>query len=134
MAQLVPYSVTSDGKTEDQYQQEDTLTGQIYSFIENFPGNKLCSKMIYHEGLNHPYDEPKQWETREICEIVNTGISKGVIRGWQAFVSSRRFEKYGTQPGWERIPPPEKEALAKPPSSIEQMGFTLVEPEDGLPF
>ena len=121
-------------REQETFQQEDTLAGQIYSFMDNFRGDKLCSKQIYHEGLNHPYDEPKQWETREICEIVNTGISKGVIRGWQAFVSSRRFEKYGTQRGWERIQPPEKEALAKPPSLIEQMGFTLVEPEDGLPF
>ena len=120
-------------RVQENFQQEDTLAGQIYSFMESYPGDKLCSRQIYHEGLKHPYDEPKQWETREICEIVNTGIAKDVIRGWQAFASSRRFEKYGTQRGWERVPP-EKEPTAKLPASFEQMGFTIVEPEDGLPF
>ena len=120
-------------RVQENFQQEDTLAGQICSFMESYPGDKLCSRQIYHEGLKHPYDEPKQWETREICEIVNTGIAKGVIRGWQAFASSRRFEKYGTQRGWERVPP-EKEPTAKLPASFEQMGFTIVEPEDGLPF
>ena len=84
---------------QEQYQQEDTLAGQIYRFMENFPGNKLCSKQIYHEGLNHPYDEPKQWETREIFEIVNIGIANGSIQGWRPFPNSRRFDKYGTQRG-----------------------------------
>ena len=120
---------------QEQYQQEDTLAGQIYSFIENFPGNKLCSKMIYHEGLNHPYDDPKQWETREIYEIVNTGIAKGIIQGWRAFTTSRRFEKYGTQRGWERVPQAAKEVQDKPSSdSLEQMGFLLVEPGADFPF
>ena len=122
-------------REQETFQQEDTLAGQIYSFMENFRGDKLCSKQIYHEGLNHPYDEPKQWETREIYEIVNTGIAKGIIQGWQAFSSSRRFEKYGTQRGWERVQPPVKQEPVKPSViSFEQMGFVMVEPKDGLPF
>ena len=91
--------------------------------------------MIYHEGLNHPYDDPKQWETREIYEIVNTGIAKGIIQGWRAFTTSRRFEKYGTQRGWERVPQAAKEIQDKPSSdSLEQMGFLLVEPGADFPF
>lgn len=123
---------------QEQYQQEDTLAGQIYSFMENFPGNKLCSKQIYHEGLNHPYDEPKQWETREIFEIVNIGIANGSIQGWCPFPNSRRFDKYGTQRGWERIPAqaahPVTPSVNQPVGNFEQIGFIEVVPDHDFPF
>ena len=123
---------------QEQYQQEDTLAGQIYSFMENFPGNKLCSKQIYHEGLNHPYDEPKQWETREIFEIVNIGIANGSIQGWRPFPNSRRFDKYGTQRGWERIPAqaahPVTPSVNQPVGNFEQIGFIEVVPDHDFPF
>ena len=123
---------------QEQYQQEDSLAGQIYSFMENFPGNKLCSKQIYHEGLNHPYDEPKQWETREIFEIVNIGIANGSIQGWCPFPNSRRFDKYGTQRGWERIPAeadhPVTPSVNQPVNNFEQLGFIEVVPDHDFPF
>lgn len=123
---------------QEQYQQEDTLAGQIYSFMENFPGNKLCSKQIYHEGLNHPFDEPKQWETREIFEIVNIGIANGSIQGWCPFPNSRRFDKYGTQRGWERIPAqaahPVTTSVNQPVGNFEQIGFIEVVPDHDFPF
>lgn len=123
---------------QEQYQQEDTLAGQIYSFMENFPGNKLCSKQIYHEGLNHPFDEPKQWETREIFEIVNIGIANGSIQGWCPFPNSRRFDKYGTQRGWERIPAqaahPVTPSVNQPVGNFEQTGFIEVVPDHDFPF
>ena len=121
-------------KEQEAFQQEDTLAGQIYSFMENFSGDKLCSKQIYQEGLNHSYDDPKQWETREIYEIVNTGIDKGILPGWQAFASSRRFEKYGTQRGWERIPQVENTPGKPPDVPLEQLGFIPVEPDEDFPF
>ena len=121
-------------KEQEAFQQEDTLAGQIYSFMENFSGDKLCSKQIYQEGLNHPYDDPKQWETREIYEIVNTGIDKGILQGWQAFASSRRFEKYGTQRGWERIHQAEETPSKPTNDSLEQLGFIPVEPDEDFPF
>ena len=86
------------------FRQEDTLAGQIIGFMENYPGDKLCSKQIYCEALRHPYDEPRTWETREICEVVNLAIAGGELPGWRAFTSPKRFPKYGTQRGWERIP------------------------------
>ena len=103
--------------------------------METYPGNKLCSMQIYREGLNHPYDDPKQWETREIYEIVNTGIAKGIIPDWRALSSSQRFEKYGTQRGWERVPPPAEGVSGREPDvSWEQMGFTVVNHDENLPF
>lgn len=53
----------------------------------------------------HPFDEPKTYETREIREIVDSGIASGEISGWQKFRNARKFAKYGRQYGWERIPP-----------------------------
>lgn len=120
---------------QEAFQQEDTLAGQIYSYMEGFPGDKLCTRQIYHEGLNHLNDDPKQWEIREIYEIVNTGIVKGILLGWQPLSSSRRFEKYGTQRGWERVPIPAKEAPEhQPAASLEQMGFLSVTPDEDIPF
>ena len=129
-------------REQEKYMQEDTRAGQIYGFMETYPGDKLCSKQLYKEALDHPYDEPKQWETREIFEIVNVGIANGSIQGWQPFANSRRFEKYGTQRGWERIPAePEKESTAPVNQAVnqsvekyEQMGFTAVEPGEDFPF
>ena len=102
---------------------------------------RLCSKQIYREALEHPYDEPKAWETREICEIVNLAIAGGELPGWRAFTSPRRFPKYGTQRGWERFPKDvNKEGASdvnkhvNQPERIEQMGFTLLENDEDCPF
>ena len=121
-------------REQENYQQEDTIAGQIYGFMETYSGNKLCSKQLYKEALNHPFDEPKQWETREIFEIVNVGIANGRIRGWRPFAHSRRFEKYGTQRGWERIPTEVDPPVNQPVDNYEQMGFVEVIPGDDFPF
>ena len=128
-------------EAQKSFQQEDTKAGQIYAFMEGYAGDKLCSRQLYREALDHPYDEPKQYETREIFEIVTVGIASGRIQGWRAFPNSRRFEKYGTQRGWERIPsqaaPP-----ALPPEPVdtkgsardEQTGFLIVDDPADNPF
>ena len=44
-------------------------------------------------------DEPKQWELREINDIMNNAVT-----GWRAFSNPRYFpEPYRRQKGWERI-------------------------------
>ena len=123
------------------FQQEDSLAGQIYAFMESYTGDKLCSRQIYREALGHLYDEPKQYEIREIFEIVNVGIANGSIQGWRAFPNSRRFEKYGTQRGWERVPsqaappaPPPEPVDTKGPARDEQTGFLIVDNPAGNPF
>ena len=129
-------------REQERFQQEDTMAGQIYAFMEGFEGDKLCSKQLYKEALDHPYDEPKQWETREIFEIVNVGIANGSIPGWRPFANSRRFEKYGTQRGWERIPTeqetenasPVNRAVNQPVDDFQQMGFVEVDPDADFPF
>ena len=92
---------------QKQFMPEDTKAGLIQSFLDNFKGTQVCSKLIYAEALNHPFDEPKQWEIREINEIMNNSIE-----GWKPFSNPRSFAKYGRQRGWERIPPPDNEPSA----------------------
>lgn len=93
-------------KQQQDYCQEDTLAGRIYAWFETFEQDKVCSLQIYRECLAHPLDEPKNYETREIREIVDSGIASGEISGWKKFRNARKFAKYGRQYGWERIPPP----------------------------
>lgn len=115
---------------QEMFAQEDTLAGRIYAYMENYEGDRLCSVQIYKEGLDHLTDDPKTYETRDICEIVNQGIAMGHITGWRAFKNPRRFKKYGNQRGWERIPIDRDQTLQK----AEQLGFTLIENDPDLPW
>ena len=63
---------------------EDTKAGMIQGFLDSYKGNMVCSKMLYKEALNHPFDEPKQWEIREINDIMNNSIV-----GWKQFTNPR---------------------------------------------
>ena len=69
---------------QKQFMPEDTKAGLIQSFLDNYNGTQVCSKLIYAEALNHPFDEPKQWEIREINEIMNNSIE-----GWTPFSNPR---------------------------------------------
>ena len=92
---------------QKQFMPEDTKAGLIQAFLDNFDGTQVCSKLIYAEALNHPFDEPKQWEIREINEIMNNSIE-----GWKPFSNPRIFARYGRQRGWERTPPSGNELSA----------------------
>ena len=92
------------------FMPEDTKAGMIQAYLDKYTGETVCSKQLYKEALNHTFDEPKQWEIREINEIMNQCIT-----GWNYFSNPRMFAEYGRQKGWEReIPatdtdnPPEK--------------------------
>ena len=73
----------------------------IQGLLDGYSRNMVCSKMLYKEALNHPFDEPKQWEIREINDIMNNSIV-----GWKQFMNPRHFAGYGRQKGWERDNPP----------------------------
>ena len=74
--------------------QEDAQAGMIYAFLEDYTGDRVCSKQLYAEALGNT-NIPAKWETRAICEIMNTGISRGDIQGWQAHKTAKRYPKYG---------------------------------------
>ena len=86
--------------------QEDAQAGLIYAFLEDYTGDRVCSKQLYAEALGNT-NIPAEWETRAICEIMNTGISRGDIQDWQAHKTAKRYLKYGVQKGWERVTSPE---------------------------
>ena len=79
------------------FMPEDTKAGMIQAFLDSYPGDIVCSKQLYKEALNHDFDEPKQWEIREINEIMNQCVT-----GWKYFSNPRMFAGYGRQKGWER--------------------------------
>ena len=72
----------------------------IQAFLDSYSGDTVCSKQLYREALNHAFDEPKQWEIREINEIMNQCVT-----GWKYFSNPRMFAGYGRQKGWEREHP-----------------------------
>ena len=72
----------------------------IQAYLDRYTGSAICSKQLFKEALNHPFDEPKQWEIREVNDIMNHGIT-----GWKYFSNPRIFEGYGRQKGWERETP-----------------------------
>jgi hypothetical protein len=84
----------------------------IYAYLEDYTGDRVCSKQLYEEALGN-CNPPAEWETRAICEIMNTGIANGSIQGWTAYKSPKRYKKYGSQKGWERVnqPPADKDGF-----------------------
>lgn len=79
------------------FMPEDTKAGQIQAYLDKYTGDTVCSKQLYKEALNHTFDEPKQWEIREVNEIMNQCIT-----GWRYFSNPRMFVGFGRQKGWER--------------------------------
>lgn len=109
------------------FMPEDTKAGQILDYLERYSGSIVCSKQLYKEALGHDYDEPKQWELREINDIMNNAIT-----GWRAFSNPRYFpEPYRRQKGWERIrndnePDNSMDGFQEiPTEEMEQLGFLI---------
>ena len=80
---------------QKQFMPEDTKVGIIQAWLDDCTDEYVCSEMIYREALRHEYEEPKQWEIKEINSIMNTCID-----GWEK-ISSHRFDRYGLQRGWK---------------------------------
>ena len=82
------------------FMPEDTKAGMIQAYLDRYTGSIVCSKQLFREALNHPFDEPKQWEIREVNDIMNHCVT-----GWHYFSNPRMFPEYGRQKGWERETP-----------------------------
>ncbi len=116
------------------FRSEDTKVGRILAFLDSFPGDTVCSKQLYKEALNHTFDEPKQWEIREINEIMNQCVTD-----WKYFSTPHMFAEYGRQKGWEREQKAEADACALATdtsngSGKTPEGFTPVPEQMELPF
>lgn len=123
---LSPEMVRHLKEYQQDFMPEDTKAGMVQAYLDGYPGNAVCSKQIYREALNHPYDEPKQWEIREINDIMHHSIT-----GWNYFSNPRMFPEYGRQKGWEREP-----AATDNGNGGEKMpdGFVEVSEQMELPF
>lgn len=108
------------------FMPEDTKAGMIQAYLDRFTGEAVCSKQLYREALNHPFDEPKQWEIREVNDIMNHCVT-----GWRYFPNPRMFSEYGRQKGWERDTP-----VADNGNGTEKTsdGFLPVPKQMELPF
>lgn len=82
---------------QKEFMPEDTKVGIMQDWLDKSNEDYVCSIMIYREALHHEYDEAKQWELREIGDILNNSI-EGWSKGPQ-----HRFDKYGPQRSWKRI-------------------------------
>ena len=101
------------------FMPEDTKAGQIIEYLEKCSDNMVCSKQLFREALGHSFDEPKQWEIREINDIMNNSVT-----GWRAFSNPRYFRSpYGRQKGWERIQPDNRDGDFQEltPEEVEQL-------------
>ena len=92
------------GKTEEylkemqkDFMPEDAKVGIIQNWLDELAEDYVCSIMIYKEAFSHEYDTPKEWELKEINNVMNHSIV-----GWEK-ISSHRFAGYGTQRGWRRV-------------------------------
>ena len=81
---------------QKEFMPEDTKVGMIQAWLDNCGEDYVCSLMIYREALHHEYDEPKQYEIREINDIMNNSIE-----GWQK-APQHRFKDYGRQASWKQ--------------------------------
>ena len=108
------------------FMPEDTKAGMIQAYLDRYTGSMVCSKQLYKEALNHAFDEPKQWEIREINEIMNQCIDR-----WRYFPNPRMFSEYGRQKGWERENPATESGN---PSEKTMDGFVEVTEQMELPF
>ena len=104
------------GKTEQylkemqkEFMPEDSKVGIIQLWLDELSEDYVCSIMIYKEAFSHEYDTPKDWELKEINNVMNHSIV-----GWEK-VSSHRFVEYGTQRGWRRVT--DKNGFQKLPES-----------------
>jgi predicted P-loop ATPase len=82
---------------QKEFMPEDAKVGIIQQWLDELSDDYVCSTMIYKEAFFHEYDTPKDWELKEINNIMNNSVI-----GWKK-VSSHRFSRYGTQRGWRRI-------------------------------
>lgn len=77
------------------FMPEDTTSGRIQCFLDVFGSDDVCSRQIFELGLGR-MGEPKQWEIREINDIMNH-----TIEGWEPG-TTKRISGYGIQRTWHR--------------------------------
>ena len=78
------------------FMAEDTTTGMIQEWLDDYNGDFVCTKLIYNEAY-HMIGEPDRKMIGEINDVMNNTVS-----GWAAG-PQHRFPVYGQQRSWKRI-------------------------------
>lgn len=89
-------------EAQSEFTPENPKIGVIQKWLEDCPYTSVCSLMIYKEAFDgKEYQDPKDWELKEISQIMNKHVS-----GWekrQTKSQQKRFHKYGVQRAWDKI-------------------------------
>lgn len=102
------------------FMAEDTTTGVIQAWLDNYKGDYVCSRLIYNEALKN-YGDPDRKSVNEINDIMNNTID-----GWLPGPSSHRFgAPYGSQRAWHRAgvnePVPDTDGFISVAESYDQL-------------
>ena len=92
----LPSELEKEARSRQQeFMPEDTITGQIQTWLEGWKEDYVCSRQIYDLALGR-FGAPKQWEIREINDIMNNSMDR-----WERG-PHRRIPGYGLQRTWHR--------------------------------
>lgn len=103
-------------KLQKEFMPEDTNAGIIQAFLDDYEDDYVCTKLLFDDAL-HRTGEMKQWESKEIANIMNNAIG-----GWKAHGTHRFGKEYGIQRSWKRIEGTEKkdkDGFMKVPEQLE---------------
>ena len=99
-----------------EFMPEDPKAGMIQAFLDSYTGKHVCTQLLYKDALKNEFSKPKDWELKEIGDIMNNSVT-----GWKK-CKNQRYAEYGTQRSWCRIPNEEP--------VVEQLKFPVIEDMD----
>lgn len=82
------------------FMAEDTTTGMIQAWLDEYKGNYVCTYLIYNECFKQ-LGKPDPKAKTEINSIMNN-----TIKGWKQG-KQHRYPLYGQQRSWERVNEPD---------------------------
>lgn len=98
-----------------EFMPEDPKAGMIQAFLDSYTGKHVCTQLLYKDALKNEFIKPKDWELKEIGDIMNNSIV-----GWEK-CSNQRYPEFGSQRSWRRI--------RKKEPMVEQLEITEDFPE-----
>ena len=106
-------------RLQKEFMPEDTNAGIIQAFLDDYDDDYVCTRILFDEAL-HRTGEMKQWEGKEIANIMNNAIE-----GWKPHGTHRFGKEYGIQRSRKRIEGTEKK---------DKDGFMEVPEQLKIPF
>lgn len=103
-----------------EFMPEDPKAGMIQAFLDSYTGKHVCTQLLYKDALKNEFSKPKDWELKEIGDIMNNSIV-----GWEK-CSNQRYPEFGSQRSWHRIR--KKEPVVDQLEITE--GFPVIEDTD----